>query len=168
MDTLLKTVGPEPSDFMGNWPNPDWLVAPVSNMRDGNLLDRSNWDCQIDALAELNTPDTWEIIRHGHWACGWFEFVILAPESEAADVCDTLARDLAEYPVLDETDYSKREWEAMEELWNDARDGDYIEDYAGKDTTESELAELKEMSLSDLWDNGYDDLCEHLRVSANE
>ena len=59
-----------------------------------------------------------QIHRFGHWGPGWFEIIIVNPENkkvmEAAMDIETW---LAGYPILDEQDYSRREWDMMEEAW---------------------------------------------------
>jgi len=97
----------------------DWLVAPVSHSRDSDLLSESNWDAQIAVLKAVDADgDDWEIHRFGHWACGWFEIVIVRPESECAAKAEELAASLSDYPVLNDEDFSEREREAYEEYWS--------------------------------------------------
>lgn len=96
----------------------DWLVAPCSITRDSGHLDQSNWDQQLAALTEAD-PDAndHEIHRFGHWGPGWFEIVLVRPRSKAESVVRDLGERLDDYPVLDEEDFSRREWEAYLAVW---------------------------------------------------
>ena len=87
----------------------DWLVAPCGHNRDSTLLDESNWATQLKALPE---GDDAEIHCFGHWACGWFEILIVRPGSAAAKEAEELEGALSNYPVLSDEDYSEREFEA--------------------------------------------------------
>src|SRR4029453_2987792 len=81
-----------------------WLVAPVSVNRDSDLVTKSNWEVQGIALDDA--AGDYEIHRFGHWACGWFEIAIVRPGSECARVAEEIADQLADYPVLSESDLS--------------------------------------------------------------
>jgi hypothetical protein len=56
--------------------------------------------------------------HHSHWACGWIDGFAIRVFDNKDDVtpafsayCDLQAR-LADYPILDEQDYSRREYDA--------------------------------------------------------
>lgn len=91
----------------------DWRVCPVSQTRDSedDPLTGSNWAAQLAALGGEG-PDV-EVHRFGHWGCGWFEIVIVRPGTEAERIADGLAGSLADYPVLDEEDHSRREYDSQ-------------------------------------------------------
>ena len=95
----------------------DWLVAPVGLNRDSGALESSNWNA---FLASLPGPEggAWDLHRFGHWACGWFEVIILRPGSAAVGVGEEAQRALEDYPVLDESDLSDREFEDACESWD--------------------------------------------------
>jgi hypothetical protein len=83
----------------------DWLVGPCSRNRDSEALTRSNWDVferELDAV----DPTGYEVHRFGHWANGWFEIVLVKPDSKAYERACELACFLADYPILDESHYS--------------------------------------------------------------
>ena len=85
----------------------DWLVAPCSVTRDSDTLDRANWEAQEQILVDVGA--TYETHSFGHWACGWFELILVAPEYEA--VVESLRDALANYPVLDDEILSRMESE---------------------------------------------------------
>ena len=91
----------------------DWLVAPIGRNRDSGILAESNFDAFLDAMG--GESETLEIHRFGHWGCGWFEIVLVHPDRE--DEVDEIEGALADYPVLDDSDYSEREWEAITDYW---------------------------------------------------
>lgn len=90
----------------------EWLVAGGHN-RDSDDLGESNWDTTIACLAECD-PDgkDHDVIRFGHWACGWVEIVLVRPDSAAAKEAERIEAALSDYPVLDESDFSEREYDS--------------------------------------------------------
>jgi hypothetical protein len=96
----------------------NWAILYTHN-RDSGLLDVSNAAAITAALApftEGNDPDV-VAERHDHWAVGWIDgsSVRVFRGGEITDAFRTyhgLARKMSDYPVLDETDYSNREYEA--------------------------------------------------------
>jgi hypothetical protein len=91
----------------------DWYVAPCGTNRDAAPLQRSNWRVQQTMLAHLET----EIHRFGHWACGWFEILLVAPSDAAKAELAKIADGLADYPVLSEDDYGLEALEELRETW---------------------------------------------------
>jgi hypothetical protein len=70
------------------------------------------------------------VIRMGHWACGWFELIIVQPDCNAAVVAYVIEGMLEGYPILDETDFGEREQEAANLTWkqcyNDSERVEYV------------------------------------------
>ena len=94
----------------------NWLVAPVSRTRDSGPLTESNFSCFLEERG--GEGESVEVHRFGHWGPGWFEIVLIDPD--AADVMKRAMKmegTLSNYPVLDEEDFSRREWEGAEEAW---------------------------------------------------
>lgn len=93
----------------------DWLVLPVTQTRDSSALEQSNFAV---ALKELGGEgDSVEVHRFNHWGPGWFEIILVAPGSGEALIAEDIERALANYPVLDDMDYSERESERAAECW---------------------------------------------------
>lgn len=95
--------------------------------RDSGLLDQSNAAAIAKALEPFTEGDDPDVIeeRHHHWACGWIDgfSVLVFRHGEITDAFRSyheLAERLADYPVLDEEDYSEREYEATLENITDA------------------------------------------------
>lgn len=95
----------------------DWLVAPVGINRDSGPLDLSNWEV-FQNLLPGPEGGAWEIHRFGHWACGWYEIIILRPGTPAIEIGEETARALEYYPVLDDSDLSAREDENVCQAWD--------------------------------------------------
>ena len=105
----------------------DWFVAPCSHTRDSDHLEESNWEQQLRALAECDpNGNDHAVARFGHWGPGWVEIVLLRPDTAAARAGEELREQLAGYPVLDEEDFSRREWDAYTAYWDD---GDATRDF---------------------------------------
>ena len=122
MATLYRNWAPTQFDCkgMGLDDRQDWLVLPVCQTRDSGELEASNFAAALKIMGDES--ETVEVHRFGHWGPGWIE-IILAHPSRAADV-DAIQESLENYPVLDDEDFSRREWESYESQWADygARD----------------------------------------------
>lgn len=122
-------------------PRRGWIVAPVSRTRDTGPLEESNFEA---ALANLGgESETCEVHRYRHWGPGWFEVILVAPERSGE--VDRLAQTLEDYPVLDEDDLSRREWEQFEENWELAN-----RDYVSALATRCGLSDLAKDALDNL------------------
>lgn len=115
---------PTPHDSKGkgaDFDNRDWLVCNIGLNRDSNLLEKSNFECFTRDLQDIEPEgDHWQLHRFGHWACGWFEVIILNPkDSQVLDQALVHMRSLDEYlGPLNEDHYSNLEHEAFNE-WVD-------------------------------------------------
>jgi len=88
----------------------EWLVAPVSQTRDSGTLTRSNFRVVLADLGGEENEDL-QVHRFGHWGPGWFEIIIVRPDSATAAKAEEWETALADYPVADESDYSELEHE---------------------------------------------------------
>jgi hypothetical protein len=105
-----------PENFAGTLPERGWGLLLARN-RDSDFLTQSNWDA---ALAELGSEsDDVEIVRIGHWACGWIEFLGVREDTEVYERAVEIRNALEDYPVLDEEDFSQREWDEAQRVWAD-------------------------------------------------
>ena len=91
----------------------DWIVAPVGQTRDRGALAQSNFAAALEILG--GESDTVEVHRFGHWGPGWFEIILVHP-SRANEVEEIEDR-LENYLILDEDDFSSREWEEACTTW---------------------------------------------------
>ena len=110
-----------PSSYYGAiWP--EYYVIGGRH-RDSDVLEQSNFEVTKQRLApwadtEINASDfAWTTAAANHWAVGWVEHIYVhedAPTELLAAAADIITQ-VADYPVLDEEDYSRREMEAAED-----------------------------------------------------
>lgn len=123
----------------GNWQHFDsfaWHEQPddaenfcivYTENRDSGPLDQSNAATIAKELGSwLAEEDETKIDiygeHHSHWACGWVDgyAIRVYRDGQITDAfkkwCD-IQEKLSDYPVLDEEDLSRREWEEFEEGW---------------------------------------------------
>ena len=150
MTTDLKTYGEHrPTGFDSHLPiraddgdsRESWLVAPCSRNRDSDCAEESNWHTQAAALLKGENA---ELHRFGHWACGWYEIVIVRPGSPAQVEAEAIASRLEVYHLLDEDDLSERETAAADECWKHLRSAERI-DYIRENRDEFELESFVEL-----------------------
>ena len=92
-----------------------WTIIYTHN-RDSGLLDQSN-TAAIDKAMEPFLGGDVASEHHYHWACGWIDGYSIRVYrrgriTKAFKAYHELARRMADYPLLDESDYSSREYEA--------------------------------------------------------
>lgn len=107
----------------------DWLVAPVIQTRGSGCLEQSNFATALRLLG--GESETVEVHRFGHWGPGWFEIIIVNPSDvERVKILESMESTLSDYPVLDETDLSNREYESYGQSWEQGAVRDFIADLA--------------------------------------
>ena len=87
----------------------DWMVLPTHQTRDSEHLTKSNFEAALEMLG--GEGDDVEVHRFGHWGPGWFEIIIVRPSTDALAKAEEVESSLENYPVLDEEDFSRREYE---------------------------------------------------------
>ena len=95
-----------------------WAVIYTHN-RDSGLLDQSNAAVIAKAMARFTEGDDPDVVfeSHSHWAVGHVDGFSVrvfrnGAITEAFKQYHELAERMADYPILDESDYSEREVEA--------------------------------------------------------
>ena len=95
-----------------------WAIFYFQN-RDSGLLDQSNAAVIAKTLEPFTEGDDPDAVseRHDHWAVGWVEgfSIRVFRDGEITAAFRTyheLAERLQDYPILDESDYSNREYDA--------------------------------------------------------
>lgn len=97
----------------------EWAVV-LGHHRDSELLAESNYAC---ALAELRALDRGDDVREesaSHWAVGWVESILVRIGSPACDRAVSMREQLEDYPGLNESDFSEREWEEYQDTLPEA------------------------------------------------
>ena len=104
----------------------DWAIIYTHN-RDSGLLDQSNAESISEALEPFTEGEDPDVVfeSHSHWAVGHIDgFSIRVFRDGQITFAFRTYHDLAEqmdgYPILDEEDYSRREYEATLENIADA------------------------------------------------
>lgn len=109
-----------------DWSN--WYIA-YTKTRDASVLSESNWDEMKKALQPLSNDITEDgdelpsvyVMTTSHWAVGYIEWLLVHKSNEVAlQKADELAERLKDYPVLNEEDFSEREWNYICESWENA------------------------------------------------
>jgi hypothetical protein len=102
----------------------NWAIF-YTNHRDSGLIDMSNAETIAAALEPFIEKGDVVVENHNHWAVGWVDgFSIRVFRrgriTKAFRIYHELAQRLSDYPILDEEDYSRREYEATIENLIDA------------------------------------------------
>lgn len=113
----------------------NWMLVYTHN-RDSGLLDQSNAAAIEAILSELPEEDheDFRSERHSHWGVGWVEGWAIRVYKEgkitkAFQTIHEIGMRLADYPVLDESDYSNREYQAtLDNIKSVAEGFDLIDD----------------------------------------
>jgi len=105
----------------------DWLIVAF-HTRESDNLEESNWQVFMDKLSpaeglanlEQGSEEApAEVHRFGHWACGWYEVILVKPNSWQEAVAKDLWHSLEDYPLLNEEDYCQRCFDDAVDAWND-------------------------------------------------
>lgn len=101
-----------------SWVYSDKCFVFLGRHRDSDVLTESNFECGLKAIG--GESETVKIVRESHWAVGWVEWIAIhESDTVALEIADEIMCALSDYPVVDESDLSEREWEAAQEYWSD-------------------------------------------------
>jgi len=107
------------SYFGAQWP--DYYSSGVGRSRDSDDLEESNFAIMLRDLG--GESETVLVIRESHWAVGWVEWIAIHREDEKSlRIADKNKSRMADYPVLDEEDWSARETESANKVWANCYD----------------------------------------------
>jgi hypothetical protein len=109
-----------PDSYFGEvWP--DYYSSGVGQSRDSDCLEQSNFVAMLAALG--GESETVIVVQESHWAVGWVEWIAIhATDDKALTIADEQNKRLANYPVLDESDWSEREDNEAQEVWANCYD----------------------------------------------
>lgn len=93
------------------------LLFVLARNRDSDELAESNWRVALKNLG--GESETVQIIRIGHWACGWVEYLCVKEGSEQQETAQDMVDQLKDYPILDEEDFGQLEQEEADRVWRD-------------------------------------------------
>ena len=81
----------------------NWYFV-ISRNRDSDLLGQSNFECALQELG--GESETVEVVRFGHWGYGWIEYLLT--DERHGEKVQEIEKRLANYPLLNEEDYTER------------------------------------------------------------
>ena len=148
----------------------DWLVCNIGKNRDSGLLDQSNFDSFLKELSVEPEGKNWKVLRFGHWACGWYEIVLVKPNTKSFELADNLLEQIKDYPVLNEEHHSSLESEALEDFINNeiqACRNLFLDDVALKDIIE-DLPELEIINAMYSIDPEYENDWPYIDIKENK
>lgn len=155
-----------PSNYFGaTWK--EYYVFLGKN-RDSDDLTESNFDCGLDAIGgeggEIldgysNSGENSRVVaRESHWACGWIELIYIhESDIEALKIADNILKELEDYPVLNEDDWSEREMESANQVWRDCYDWSERINYIRDNRSQFDFHDFSELMavIRGKWFNGY-------------
>lgn len=108
-----------PDNYFGRvWPAT--YCAGFGRSRDSDCLEESNFQTAKKAILAASVCEETQLVREGHWGVGWVEWIAIHQDDYAAlKVADECVAAVADYPVLDDSDFSEREQAEADRIWSD-------------------------------------------------
>lgn len=144
------------ANYMGGREHKDHYVL-LSRCRDSSVMENVNFDSALEMLG--GETETVYVLFFSHWATGWIEHLFIDPlDIEAVKIGEEIEASLEDYPVLDEEEFSRREWEQWEETFSFCYRFDFLNeirsreekaetDFFRNEEGETELTEAEEERL---------------------
>jgi hypothetical protein len=154
MHTVKQWQHPD-SYFGATWEG--WYSAGFGQSRDSDALEASNFQVAYAELSKLSTDvdgdSSVQIIREGHWAVGWVEWIAIHSSNiTALERARKLCERANDYPVLDEEDWSRREDEECERTWHEGFNASDRVDYLRRHSyTATSLSDLLQAVRGGSW-----------------
>ena len=104
------------NNYMGDIISDNWVIL-LTQSRDSDCLERSNWDSALEILG--GESDNVEIHRFGSWACGWFEHLFIKKDTAEHQKALEIESALEDYPVVNEEHFSELEYTEAGEVWQE-------------------------------------------------
>lgn len=135
-----------------------WLVLPLIRTRDSGTLERSNFE-QAEKIfkADIESENA-EVCSFGHWACGWFEIIVINPNNKKTlDKAEDLEKSLEDYPVINDEHLSELEHNEYYEDWSNYACSDFISELTREldlhDCTYDFLSELEKDTVLEFFES---------------
>jgi hypothetical protein len=134
-----------PSNYFGAaWPA--YYSSGFGQSRDSDCLEASNFATALAALGGEDSDETVVVVSENHWAVGWVEWIAIHQDNEAAlKIADELRERYENYPVLDENDFSEREQDEAQQIWNNCYNDQERLEYIRKYRQQFEFADYADM-----------------------
>lgn len=95
-----------------------FYIGPCTQQRDSNTLERCNFEAMTEAVLNVAQHEETEVHRFGHWACGWYEMLLIHPtDTEALKIASRLSASLEQYGSLDDDKLSAMELDEACKTW---------------------------------------------------
>ena len=86
------------------------MSGGLAMTRDSDPLEESNF---ITALERYKAAGVEVEVDHfGHWAVGWIDYLTVEITRASVQVLEGIREALENYPILDDEDFSQREWDS--------------------------------------------------------
>lgn len=123
-DSVMKSGGMDSYDnYCGDDSFRYWYMVGGKH-RDSDILELSNFDAILENLG--GESDTVRVIRFNHWAVGWIEEIMIDPnDKKTVGIAESIEIRLANYPILNEDDFTNREHGEEMETWEDSYRDDF-------------------------------------------
>lgn len=141
--TLDEWTTPD-SYFGATW---EGYYVFLAQNRDSDSLERSNFICALKAIGgESEHEGGVQVVREGHWACGWVEWIAIpAGPSVALAKALEIMEGLEAYPVVNEDHWSEVEMEEANEVWRNCYDASERIKYIRKHRSQFEFHDWKDL-----------------------
>lgn len=96
------------SNYVGEIPDESWYCL-LTHARDSDALEDSNFRVALERLG--GESENVKIHRYNHWACGWWESLAVRANTTEFEIAEKIERELSDYPVLCEMDFSNLQLE---------------------------------------------------------
>lgn len=132
-----------PEDYFGAvWPAT--YRAGFGQHRDSDALARSNFATALNRLG--GESGTVTVVREGHWAVGWIEWIAIHQDDEKAlAIADYLNDAMEDYPVLDDEHFSDLETEEANEIWSNCYSAEDRIDYIRRNRDQFEFHDFGDL-----------------------
>ena len=87
----------------------DFYIVGGQN-RDSDVYTRANFKAIMNRYNNQEN-DNLQIHRFGHWACGWFELILVKKDTPEYEIALDIEHSLKDYPILDDDLLSEMETE---------------------------------------------------------
>ncbi len=149
-----------PSNYVGaEWHG--FYSSGFGRSRDSDCLEESNFQTALKSLEPLNTTLSVEthdipgclddepsvqVVCENHWAVGWVEWIAIHSSNiQAIAKAKELCGRANDYPVLDESDWSNREYEQANEVWKNCYSAKERIDYIRQHRSQFEFRDFADL-----------------------
>lgn len=87
----------------------DWyVVTGIILTRDGGDIDTHNFE-QAAKMLQVAGDEHWATLSFNHWACGWYNIIVVEPNTQAQRIAEDIEEALEQHPILNEEEFIEEE-----------------------------------------------------------